>query len=719
MDKRAAEQYLTTVFGSRKGHVAVAYKDQGQSWQECQFAWPADRGKLLGWAEVHSEANIFVCPALRKDGHTRKKGDMQPSQWLWADVDWQGVPNDRTDDIKARIDELGSLVVRSGSGDNVHVYVKLDRPVEHEEFIKLNTGLRDYLLADNKQADNSLLRLPGTTNWKTTAGSPVVAGGGHDKALGVDLLKKRRAFRDAKVIQDAESSAWEFTEVDGLPRRIKAMVGMSSDEAESRYGSRFKAVWAVTGELHKRGMGEDEIHSLMDKFPAALSKAADENGYDVHRDVAKRLSWDRAQSVTTLDDDEEVNEDAGDVFESASEEEMLDSLIEEGKQKELLRRAIRRAADMAEALSGHTEPPDDTSSSVTELLANPPAADQYLIDGLASADATVAIVGQYKTGKTALMIASLISSIADNEPFLGSRAVHVGEAGMVVGHWNLEMSPLDLVDKYIRKAQYKNGDNIQVANWQGYRVNLLTPPGKAMAIKWLTTRRVQVWTIDSWTALCRSAGVDPNDGVAVGRLIQVLTEIKLEAGIRVMFLLAHIARGSKDDENPGTKGAVEFDAWVDTRWVMFEDGARLRWLGAEGRGTAMSPVSMVFDEETQRSVMGETTKVDAAKAGWVQEVTKIVAQFPQGINEARLFALMKERGGIAKTKAIEFMEEAADSGFIRREKVRPVGAAGGGRVPWMHFPSEDRVEGDRTRKATAVEVDMRGVSVRPRRRPTA
>ena len=117
MDKCAAEQYLDRLFASRTGHIAVAYKDQGQSWNERSFAWPSQKSALLGWAEIHKDANIFICPAIRKASDTRKKGDMQPSRWLWADVDWQSVPADRVADVKARIAELSTLTVASGSTD--------------------------------------------------------------------------------------------------------------------------------------------------------------------------------------------------------------------------------------------------------------------------------------------------------------------------------------------------------------------------------------------------------------------------------------------------------------------------------------------------------------------------------------------------------------------------------------------------------------------------
>lgn len=712
MDKQAAEQYLTQLFGNRAGHVAVAYKDKGQSWQECQFAWPGDRTKLLGWAEVHSDANVFICPALRKDAHTRKKGDMLPTRWLWADVDMQAVPADKRADVESRIQDIGTLVVGSGSGANRHVYVELTGPVDPADFIKLNTGLRDYLYGDNKQADNSLLRLPGTTNWKTDAGSPVRMVGGTERKVTKANLLKRRAFRDAKVILDVDASEWEFVELEGLPRRIRAMVSMEPAEAEARFGSRFKAVWAITGELHKRGLGTDEIHSLMDKFPPAMSKAADENGYDVHRDVDKRLAWDRANTVQ-LADDTEADEDAGDMFEEMSTEEVMDALLNEGVQKELLRRSIRRAADMAEAMAGHTEPPPDTSEDLSDALAAPPDPMQYLIQDMCSAQGVVVITGQYKSGKTHLMTASLITALADNEPFLGVKEVFVPEGGAVVGHWNLEMSRVDLVDKYMRPALFKNPQNVKLAHWQGYRLNILTPLGKKAAVEWLRSREVLVWTIDSWSALCRMCGVDPNDNKEVAELLGTVVEIKVEAGVQAVFLLAHTARASSESEKPGTKGASSLDEGVDTRWMFTVDKTEMRYISAEGRGTQMGAVSLDFHEETGRSTLGATRQSTAAD-GWVQVITKIVIGYPQGLSEASLWDKMKQVRPIAKPKAVEYITEAVESGFIRREKGETSGR--GGRAPWMHYPPVSTKGESRGMGATPREVDMRHVGKGPRAR---
>lgn len=701
MDKRAAELYLNKVFGNGQGHVAVAYKDKGQSWQECQFEWPTDRTKLLGWAEVHSDANVFICPALRNDAHTRKKNDSKPTRWLWADVDWQSVPEDKKADVLARIAEVGTMHVRSGTGANVHVYVELTTPVDHHDFIKLNTGLRDYLYADNKQADNSLLRLPGTTNWKTDGGSPVEMYGGNGKRTTKANLMKRRAFRDAKVIADADATEWDFVQVEGLPRRIKAMVEMDVAQAEAKYGSRYKAVWAITGELHKRGMGPDEIHSLMDKFPPALSKAADENGYDVHRDVDKRIAWDRAKAPVVEDDD--VDDDAGDMFEEMSAEQVMEALVAEGVEKELLRRAVRKAADRAEATRGWIEPPATVSRSLSDALRTPPEPEPFLIQGMAQARGNIVLTAQYKSGKTDLLLGTLARSLADGTPFLDHFEVFTPEGGMKVGHWNLEMDEGFLIDEYVRPSGYGNTDNLVIASLRGYRVNILTEVGRAWTVAWLKDNEIKVWTIDSIAQLARMASVSENANEEMGQLLGAVDEIKQEAGVDACFLIAHTGRAQQEEGKERARAATIIDDWPDSRWVMTVDGSDVRYLQVQGRGTDLKSTSLNYDKETHRYTMGGMSKTEAAADGWVQTVVRILMnEAPKPLTDSSLRSKMKELGRIGNDAALQVIKEAEESGFTIRKREK------GPRGPhvWNNYPVTGPPPDDRRMNATPREVNL-------------
>lgn len=717
MDKRAAEQYLNRLFGSRAGHVAVAYKN-GQVWQENQFEWPGGKGRLLSWAEDNSAGDIFICPALRTGGLTRRKGDMQPTTWLWADVDWQTIPADKRADVHTRIKEIGTYVVASGSGDNAHVYVQLTEPVDHTEFIRLNTGLRDYLYGDNKQADNSLLRLPGTTNHKN--GVVVVERGGHGRRMTSASLMRRRAFKDVKIAPDADASDWSFVELDGLPRRVRGMVEMSVEDAELKYGSRFKAVWAVTGELHKRGFDEDAIHSLMDKFPPALDKMAEENGYDVHKDVDKRLAYSRV--AEKHDDNDDEMEDIDDDAYQRSIDAETDEEIQRWAELEYKRSQARKRAKQLEAERGWVSPPSDVSWSLYDVLNAPPQPAQYLIGippnsrrGLCGVKHNVIITAQFKTGKTKFTIASIAKSLCDGAPFLGSIPVHTPEGGVVVGHWNCEMDAEEMASDYVIPAGFINVKNLRGANLRGYRVNILSAMGRQWAVRWLRGEiqnhdgsypaPVKVWTIDSLARLARMAGVSEKDNDEMFDLLMALDEVKVEAGVDVIFLITHTGRMQHEEGKERARGATAIDDWCDARWIMTEQSG-IRFLAVDGRGVGMDTSSLDYDEVTGTSTLGGLSKADSVSHGWEQVALKIVVDAGEGVSERALIAKMVEAAKLTgrrlgKETARAHVREAVENGFI--EKKREPGPQGP--LVWNHYPVA-KPKDDRNRKGTPRVVNL-------------
>jgi hypothetical protein len=706
VNKAAAAQYLSDIFGTRQGYVAVAHKvpaaDNKGDWKEAQFKWPAQKSQLLKWAEDHTGDNVFICPALRIDPHVRKKGDMQPTDWLWADVDWQTIPADRVPEVKRRINELGSKLVKSGSGDNVHVYVKLDRTVDRDEFAKLNTGLRDYLYADNKQADNSFLRLPGTSNWKTGNASAVRTTHRTEIAWGPDALLKKRAFRDAKVVVDGDGTDWKFVQVEGLAQRT--VRALKRELEETQYSTRHSAVWAMTKELHRLGLDSDQVHSLMHMYPPGLSKAAEENGYDVHVDVDRSLA--RIRQVESAAPDLS-RDDQDEVIEALSEPTDEDNAEADRAEIMALAQVIRkrRSADKLarelEAESLWVEPPPDVSWSLTDGLSNPPQPVPHLIQGLVGVRHNVLLTAQYKTGKTAFMMGTVASALCDGENFLDEFPVNA-PGGVVVGHWNCEMDPHEMLDDYIRPVGIKKTDHLHVANLRGYQVNIMSPTGKRWAIEWLRSREIKVWTIDSFARLARMAGVSEKDNDEVMSLLMALDEIKIAAEVDVLFLIAHTGRMEHEEGKERARGATALDDWADARWIMVKVGD-VRLLRVEGRGVALEESAMVFDKDTLRSVKGfggrDAIKNDTGK----DTVVKVVQQQP-GIGKTALKAALRA-SSISSRAADDFIAEAIEGGFIevRDDKTKP------GKPLQGHY-LVGSLQGTSSRhQATPADVDLRGV----------
>lgn len=88
---------------------------------------------------------------------------------LWADID--------TDEARAGLARFPlppSMVVRSGSGKNVHAYWLLDHPIPAEDAERLMNALAPKIGSDARVTDRArILRVPGTLNHKNGAANPV------------------------------------------------------------------------------------------------------------------------------------------------------------------------------------------------------------------------------------------------------------------------------------------------------------------------------------------------------------------------------------------------------------------------------------------------------------------------------------------------------------------------------------------------------------------
>jgi hypothetical protein len=687
-------KFLDQLLGTEKGWVSTAFKRGERVWKERTFEWPAQKAKLLKWAEVNSpQGDVFICPAVRiRDRRT--KGDGKGLMWLWADVDFEKIPTNKHGTIQDRIKKLGTLVVSSGSGDNRHVYVRLEHEVTAAEHEILNTGLRDYLMADNKQADNSLLRLPGTQNHKPgNNGAKVYVVNGNKKAIDPEALMERPTWQAVKVEGSTSSSDWTPVDITKIFKgSLKSLIEMRNDEAEGRFGSRHKAVYAVTQELIKRGLNSDQIHTLMDKFAPAVSKNKTEHGgYDVHKDVARVMM--RQPTIDVVSDQEGPDEESD---------------IPEEVQKELKRRQHKRLADEYEAQLTFKAPPDDSSGSLAHYQAAPPREVKYLIEGIAGAHHNVVIAGQYKTGKT-LFITNIIRSLADGVPFLDKFEVHMPDGR--VGMWSAEMDPQELIDDYFRPQDVQNPSRVQLLHMQGERINLLSQVGRAWTIAWLKRHNVKVWMIDSLARIGRMAGVDENDNGAVHDLLAAIDECKKAAGVEATFLIAHTGRAQMEEGKERARGATALDDWTDARWVLIKEKDIRMFSVPEGRGVQLDQASIHRDDATMRlsfGIAGASRATVTAEKG-VESVIEAahiltVQRGKDRVIQRDLYTLLKEwkiasgnRGRIA-----ELVMEAVETGRIVEELKAP----GAKRAQGVFYRMPD--EG-------VVEFDFSKVDDKPRR----
>lgn len=675
------EQYLELMFGEEPGYVALASK--GDDWRERQFEWPADKPALLRWVRDRLHTNIFVCPALRKT-KARVKDDGQNLHVLWADVDWEKVPIEQRQVVRDRIARRATYLVQSGSGDNVHVYVELGHPVSIEQFNHLNQGLRDFLHADHKHPDNSLLRLPGTQNLKDGAG-PVVWRRGNGKPVSAATLMKIPEIRDTVLTTktDAVSGDWDTVDVSKLlTGRVGAMVRMDSDEARGRYGSRYGSVFQVATFLVKRGLTRNQIHSLMTGFRPGLEKEETERGYDMHADIDRCLSRQPTAEVVSLEE-AAATQAALDENSPFSEPDAADVAPEDAvmrkARKLLLEWQVRDVAKQIQAQQSFTPPPDTTTDMWHEVYDRDEPEVEYLIEGLAGVDYNVTITGQYKAGKT-VFVCNLIKALCEGSDFLGQFKTLDPQDG-TVGFWSCEMTADGLRRGYLRPLGWEPeaAGHLQIWHGRGYGVNLMTDVGRKWAVNWLEDRDVTAWVIDSFARICSMCGVDENDNGAVLALLHRLDEIKRMGKVKELFLVAHTGRATSGGSSSGgggsgggqrARGATTFDDWADARWLLGREG-NLRFFSLEGRDVVdMEPTVLEFDRDTKSLTLGVGDASGVASDKAVRLITELVTEKPGDLNFSGLMKILRSRttGSKATNVMKEQVEEAIELGFIAKKK---------------------------------------------------
>lgn len=162
--------FLDIVLGQRAGLLGLAighfpYREENgrythRIWNEKCYQWPADREHILRNL-AKANGDMYFCPALRSSERRLKDNAAASHSACWADLD--GLAKD-----PALLEKLQPMSVCSGNPSHQHIYVPLTKEIDTKMLENINKRLAELLGGDSKWANNSLLRLPGTWNYKPT-----------------------------------------------------------------------------------------------------------------------------------------------------------------------------------------------------------------------------------------------------------------------------------------------------------------------------------------------------------------------------------------------------------------------------------------------------------------------------------------------------------------------------------------------------------------------
>lgn len=282
--------YLDEMFGERKGYVSIVYGHNPRTtkprfaeddWQPKYYKWPSQRDDLIEDVDnalnhpdvIDENIEIFICPALRKTPE-RTRGSHAPLFWVWADMDHKP-----TEDQIDRINHLGGMTVLSGSDGHRHVYLPLDKPVTAVLHKALCLALKDALGAkDSKIAENDLLRLPGSLNWKRPEPKRVF--------LKSRARRPRPASHWKRILCLMTNKSWDTYADEAratTPKDLGAINPTKRPKLKGaslkafRYnptndGQRHDAIYKLVRTMKEDGYTRDQTHATLHEYPPAVSK---------------------------------------------------------------------------------------------------------------------------------------------------------------------------------------------------------------------------------------------------------------------------------------------------------------------------------------------------------------------------------------------------------------------------------------------------------------
>lgn len=328
--------------------------------------------------------------------------------------------------------------------------------------------------------------------------------------------------------------------------------------------------------------------------------------------------------------------------------------------RQRLRNDARDALTREKADAAFERPPYRTS--LVEEFLEPVEAPAARITRLSFVGHNVLLAAKAKAGKSTLIL-SLIRSLADGDPFLGSLDVTppVGH----VGYINYEMSQSQM-NQWLRDAGVQNPERVAVLHLRGYSLPLLGETAQDFYVEWAKGCGVEVLIADPWGRMMVGSGSE-NSNDDVRAVLGILGEIKRRAGIADLFVAAHMGHAQAEIGQERARGASELLGWPDALWNL-NKVAETRFLSATGRDIDFTEQSLVYDPDSRSMTLdGGTTDRATAKATAAEaEVVKIVAAKPGQLTTKVQARMTSTTQRTARTEAVRC---AVESGRIRVEKV--------------------------------------------------
>lgn len=315
------------------------------------------------------------------------------------------------------------------------------------------------------------------------------------------------------------------------------------------------------------------------------------------------------------------------------------------------------ASKQAAILGQHMPTPE----SLTELLAVPDDDAQYRIADLLPVGARVLLAAQYKAGKTTMM-ANLLRSLADSDPFLGRYTITPITRVTVID------TELDkrMLRRWLRTQGIRNTNHINVISLRG-KLSTFDILDTATRARWAEQLAGSDMVILDCLRPCIDA-LGLSEDKDAGKFLVAFDALLAEAGVQEAVVVHHM--GHSEERSRGDSRLLD---WPDVLWKIVrdrnDDGTHSdnadRYFSAHGRDVNIAEGLLDYTPENGSLVICGGSRSDKKARGTFDDIIEILSDpsNSSGLSFTKFVAKLKAAGN-SRDGARKALRLAVEDGLL-------------------------------------------------------
>jgi len=324
-------------------------------------------------------------------------------------------------------------------------------------------------------------------------------------------------------------------------------------------------------------------------------------------------------------------------------------------QKQVVRIRNEASRAVADEERGPVPPPD--VFTLSRLLAEPDEETSWRVNECQPANSRVMLAAQFKAGKTTL-VANLIRSLRDGDPFLGKYAVGRVEGNIALLDFEMGRHQLK---RWYREQQIVDADGVIVMPMRGRAAsfNVLDPQVRAEWVERFRELSVTYLVVDCLRPILDALGLDEHHDA--GAFLVPLDALLAEAGIPDALVVHHMGH-----TNERSRGDSRLRDWPDVEWRLMrkdDDPASARFFTAYGRDVDVEEQELGYDGITRRLTVVGGSRREAKIDDALPVVLKFIGDATEPPGRNAILSGLKESGH-AKNVLIAAIKKGINDGHI-------------------------------------------------------